>query len=362
MPAEDRALFDRLGARVEAVYDTARGYSTRDGMPSESAVELALRNAMVQPEGEWTAHADRTMEWIFTLYDSSMTGFYHGMDDAKVGSSSYSKRTDSNARRFELLMDSYRLTGDEDHLRVARSCYGYFQRVLAEGRAGFVWGQVGDRQLYPEPNGLAIRAYMQWAALTKDRRPRDYALRSLDVAWTNTWRPMGGFWRRDFLEEIPKSAQLVDQVAMGRALVVSARVAGRPQDTERAIQVGQLVLDWFVDPETGVFRSSATPKKSGGVKMSGRDALENALAVRFMAELSHLTGDPRWAAAGRRALPAFEKDFEDMKLVAADWALAVRAFSVNELPDAAEWTPVVENAEPAAKPRPKSNRYRTGAR
>jgi len=146
-----------------------------------------------------------------------------------------------------------------------------------------------------------------------------------------------------------------------RAFVLAARVAGRKQDAERALVVGKLLLEWFADAEDGHFHSNATPKKSGGVKAGGRDALDNARAVRFMAELTHLTGDPAWAQAGRRAVDAFEKDFDDMKLEAADWALAVRALSVSDLPERPQWAPVAVNAgEPQVRQRAK--RYRTGGR
>lgn len=361
MPAADRALVDRLSARVAAAYDSTRGFVAKDGLPSESAIELALWNALAEPDAGWETRAERSLRWTWTLWDTAMTGFYHGSADAQVGSSSYAKRTDSNARRFELLMTSSQMGGGDAQRRMARDLYGYFQRVLAEGRAGFVWGQVGDRQLYPEPNGLAIRAYLRWAAMTNDPRPRDYALRSIDATWEHAWRPMGGFWRRNFLEDIPKSATLADQVAMGRALVMAVRLAGRPEDAARAEKVGQLVLGWFVDAEDGAFRSNATPRKNG-VKASGKDALDNAQAIRFLAELSHLTGDPRWAASARRAIPAFEKDFDDMKLEAADWALAVRALSVSDLPAQPEWAPAVQQVAPREPVRPKSKSYRTGAR
>src|SRR5512134_2698015 len=91
LPAADRALYDRLCARIEAAYDSSRGYTAKDGMPSESAIEAALWNGLSEPDGYWNAHAGRSLRWMFTLYDSAMTGFYHGQTDAHIGSSNYAK-------------------------------------------------------------------------------------------------------------------------------------------------------------------------------------------------------------------------------------------------------------------------------
>ena len=88
---------------------------------------------------------------------------------------------------------------------------------------------------------------------------------------------------------------------------------------------------------------------------AARQPDENARAARFLAELTQLTGDERYAAAARRTLHAFDERFDKLGLDAADWALAVRALSVPELPLAPAWA-AVETIDYQA-PRPK--RYHT---
>ncbi|NOT33529.1 MAG: hypothetical protein HOP12_05080 [Candidatus Eisenbacteria bacterium] len=357
LPAESRSLMDRLGARLEAAYDEKHGYVDKNRLPSESSIEIALMNGRGESDSYWNAHARQSVDWMVTLFDTTMGGFFHGAEDSDVKSAAYAKRTDSNARRFEAVMLAWEATGDPRLKRLMRKEAEYFQRVLAEGRAGFVWGQVGDRQLYPEPNGLAIRSWLHYATLNADPRARDYALKSLDAVFEQSWMGFGAFWRQSFLQDLEKGARASDQAVMGRAYIYAARVAGREDDRTRAEAIGDLLLQRFIDAEDGHFNTTVAPKKDGSTRGSGRESLDNALVVRFLAELTHLTGEEKYRDAARGTVRAFAEDFDKMKLDAADWALAVRALSVNDLPSAPEWKSVVQNV-PSTQSRSKT--YRAG--
>ena len=182
--SEETRRFERLCAQVAADYDSGRGgFVTRDGAPSEGAIELAFALGRAEGDPLWTARAQRTVDWMHGLFDSTGGGFFLRTRDADPSQTSFDKPTWANARRLENLIDAWQLGRDEKERRVAARVADYMDRVLADGRGGFVAGQVGDRQLQPEANGYAIRAWLRWAAANGDPRMRDFACKSLDRVW-----------------------------------------------------------------------------------------------------------------------------------------------------------------------------------
>jgi hypothetical protein len=348
--AKDLARLNHLYGQVAASYDSARGgFVTRDQAPDESEIELAFAVARELGDPLWAARARRTVSWMTALYDSTGGGFFQTLKDADRMHPGFEKTTWTNARRLENLIDAQRGTDDQGHIPAAKAA-DYIDRVLTDGRGGFVPGQVGGRALVPEVNGEAIRAWLRWAAATADPRTRDFALKSLDRVWETCWVDDRGLMRPDEFGDASPAPRLTDQAEMGRAFVLGAHLAGRQADLDRARTLGDLLLDHFEDTEKGGFCEVATPAGSGGkVKRGGRKYDQNASAVRFLAELASITGQNQYRDAARRAVQAFDRDLGHKREDAAEWALALRALKVPDLPQRPDWK------EP---PKPKSEQPR----
>jgi uncharacterized protein YyaL (SSP411 family) len=336
--AKDAARLDRLYGQVAASYDSTHGgFVTRDQAPVESAIELAFVLGREQGDPLWTARAQRTVAWMGGLYDSTGGGFFQRMKDADHMETSFEKPTWANAHRLENVLDAWQRGGGEEQHAMAARIADYMDRVLADGRGGFVAGQVGDRELVPEVNGQAIRAWLRWAAATADPRVRDFACKSLDRVWERCWSEGQGLVRHDEFGKVTGSPLLVDQAEMGRAFVLGAHIAGRQADLDRARTLGELLLAHFEDPEKGGFAEHAFAGGEDDVKRGGRKFDQNAVAVRFLAELASITGKNEYRDAARRAAQAFEKDLGKKREYAADWALGLRALRVPDLPQRPEW-------------------------
>lgn len=358
-PTEPQAFYDRMCGTVAAAYDTARGgFASKRGLPSESAVELAFALGRERASGDWTARALATSEWIRSLRDTVGGGFFHASSDADPNTTRFEKRTDSNARRLETLILAWRASGDEKWRREATRVVDYFDRVLLDGRGGFIAGQIGSRDLEPEANGFAIHAWLEWAAASRDPRYRDFALKSLDRTWAVCWNSSFGMLRRGSFGELLEQPQLVDQVEIGRAFVLGARYGGRAIDLQRARGIGDLLLARFEDREKGGLRIQAVLKKNGETKKAARVREENARAALFLAELAVVTGDPRYRAAAQRTCDAFADDLDKAGLEAADWALASRMIVHPALPPRPEWKVIAVKA-PARR---RSTSFMTGRR
>ena len=350
MSPADLARFDRLTAEVEDHYDTTRGgYVEKGGMPNEAAISLALTMGNDGQGARWTSHALGTLDWMRQLADSTGGGYYDHHPDTEGPAALIDKTTAAHARRMEAQLDAWQVTGDEIYHKNAAWIADFASRVLLDARGGFVVGQTGDRDPFPVPNGLMIHAWLRWAVANADPRTRDFAYKSIDRVWSHAWVDESGLVEFGTFGEPLTHPQLLDQVEMGRALVLASRVGGRPQDRQRAVQIGDLLLSQFEDTGRGGFRSQVVHAHDGNVKKGSRDLLENARAVLFLYELARLTGDTRYHAAADRAVAAFDDQFDKLKLDAAEWALAIRAGSVDDLPAAPAWHAVAEDVKPESE-------------
>ena len=337
-PVDERARLEQLVDVVAASYDTSRGgFVDKAGAPSEGAIELGLRLGRDAAGAEWKQRALVTLNWTRSLMDTVSGGFVARRPKSAAEGAAFDTRTDVNSRRLALLLAAWRATGDARYRKDAGRVAGFMDRVLLDGRGGFVAAQVGDRDLVPAANGVAIHAWLEWAAANTDAGQRDFAIRSIERVWEVSFDPLGVLLRKNNVGDVLAWPQLSDQVEMGRALVLSARLCDRAKDLERAKALGRVVIGKFEDRTKGGFMTQARPKKDGTIQRAGRDAAENARAALFMAELAAATGDHAFHDAGRRALAAFDAEQAKAGLGAADWALAQRALLEPETPEAPAW-------------------------
>ena len=341
----DPALLARLTAQVAGAFDSTHGgWVAKRQVPSEAAVSLGFALARHGGPALWRSRALATVDWTWSLYDSVGGGFFERLSNTSRDETSFEKNTASNAARLENLVEAWQETGNRAYRVKAAQVVDYMDRVLLDGRGGFIDGQVGSRDLVPGSNGRAIRSWLVWAAAIADARPRDFALRSLDRAWEEVWHPELGMQRRGELGNLEKQLQLEDQVEMGRAYVLAAHLGGRARDLERAKSIGELLEKNFVDPKNGGWRTQAVTQKDGKIRSAASLADENSRAALFLAELGSVSGEARWRDAARRGIDAFSRTFEKSGLEAANWALAVRALGGADLPERPVWT------EEAGKP------------
>jgi uncharacterized protein len=353
---DERALEPRLETRVATRFDSARGgWVSKEGVPDDGATTLALRLAGRAEDDPWRLRAKVALEWTWSLHDTLGGGFWArgGPGASTPGRDQLEKRTDLNARRLENLIDAWLALGDTLQRRRAARVVGYMDRVLVDGRGGFVTAQVGDRELQPAANGLALHAWLRWLALADDARMRGFVHRSLDRVYATGRDTSYGLTRRGTFGELLVPPQLIDQVEMGRACLLSAHLTGRAIDLERARWLADRLLRWYEDADKGGFMSQVFPDKSGRIRKAPRRSDENARAALFLAELASVSGEAVYRDAARRTVAAFGRELETTP-TAADWALAARAVWKPELPG----RPLTAPAPPAATPKAKGKARR----
>ena len=351
---EYRTTYDALAAQVAAGYDTARAaFVGRRGIPHESAIELAF--ARGTSDAAWKQKALRSVDFTRTLLDTLGGGYFHSRD-ARTDDETLGKRADSNALRLANLVRAWRASGDERLRSDALRVVDYMERVLLDGRGGFVTAQVGDRDLDPAANGVALQAWLRWSAARADRRRRDFALLSLDRVWETSWQPDLGLVMANSFGEVVREPQLLDQVEMGRAYILAYQLCRRDVDRQRARQIGDMLIARFADPEGG-YRAEMKPKKNRSIRKAPRESHGNARTARFLYELAALMRHDGYRVAADRAWEPFRKSFPKQGIDVADWALAARAAFAPDTPEAPQWANS-DDAEPP--PRPRSVRIKLG--
>lgn len=186
-------------------------------------------------------------------------------------------------------------------------------------------GQFGGFTLNPQMNGLALHAWIRWAAASDDKMKKRFAAKSIDRVWETCWDSDLGLMRKDELGSFTSPPLLVDQVEMGRACMLAAQLFGRDIDRQRAIALGRMIVERYEDPQNeGFYNQAVLDQKKGTIKKAKRNFDENARAARFLCELSKYTGDPRYAESARRAWQSWAKKLDKAGMDGADWALAMR--------------------------------------
>jgi uncharacterized protein YyaL (SSP411 family) len=322
---DELALYERLRFQIEDAFDSSRGgFVARSGHPSESAIDFAWLVGQRDDLARWRELGAFTVDWMLGLEDTLSGGFYARAERAP-GSARIDRPTVLNARRLENLIDAWQATGETRYWVAATRLLEFAERNVVDGRGGFIANPVGDQDLVPEVNGVAVRAWLRWWAAARDVKRRDFARRSLDRVWQTCWDPQYGFMQRDGFGEVLAWPRLGDQVEMGRALVLAAHLGGRDEDLVRARQVADVLLSRYLDPKQGGFVERLETKEGRIHRRAGRPARENARAALFLCELAHATTEARYFEAARKVWRAFDGKLGKAKLDAADWALALDA-------------------------------------
>ena len=164
-----------------------------------------------------------------------------------------------------------------------------------------------DDKILTAWNALAISGLARAARLLDDARSADMALRALNALRESTW--IDGALSANAAEPPSRILGFLDDHAfLLDALLETLQLTFATRDLEWAIALAEALLDKFADREAGGFWFS-TPAHGTPLARSRSwtdDALPNgnAVAIRSLLRLGHLTGDARYLESAERALRA----------------------------------------------------------
>ncbi len=192
-------------------------------------------------------------------------------------------------------------SGDEDGAAFAAD-----RELLARHRAERTW-PARDDKILTAWNALAIKGLAAAGTQLERGDCLDAATAAVDFLRTHHWRD-GRLLATSRDGRAHLDGYLDDYAFLIDALLTLLAARWRPADLDFAIALAEVLLTRFADDERGGFFFTADDHERllQRSRTFSDDALPsgNGIAARALAELGHLLGEPRYAAAARATLAA----------------------------------------------------------
>ncbi|MEM9191251.1 MAG: DUF255 domain-containing protein [Myxococcota bacterium] len=302
----------------------------------------ALLRAHARGEEERLPHLVRTSHGYGRMIDPVWGGLFVGARNADWTGVIPEKRTKHNAGAMQIIAETYDASGDAELLPHLSGIHRYFEDFMSSERGTFFATQEDeapglpgglsasdyyamsdaerrrygvppiDHAEYTDLNAMVIEAYARWyeatgegPVLARARRAADvllaermtgagYVLQSAPSEVVTEDDRMRAFGRED-------RAFLRPQGQFGLALLALYRVSAEPAYLAAAERIGE-GLRALEAADGGFF--SATPDGTEGLVPPTKPALDNAIAARFLLELSFYTKNDAFRESAERALGA----------------------------------------------------------
>ena len=308
------AIEEHVAGQVEAQFDAEHaGWGAEAKFPLPATLEFALKR-----------DRDRALRSLDAVHDHLLDdvagGFFRYAGRRDWGDVHHAKTLSTNAALIRAFADAYCYTGAERYRRAAADAVGFLVEALWNG-SGFGAGQGpaggaayfaldADERVAEDdprrdlgtdagPNALAAEALLTLHAYTDADRPREYALRTLDVLAADHVGDDGRV-SRGADRDAPVDA-LSDVARVVAAFVAREQVTGEGLATARSVADRALVE---LRTESGAFRDG--PATGAGLLDRPLRPLDDNVALAdALLDLAALTDETRYRTAARDAVAAF---------------------------------------------------------
>ena len=277
------AQSEREGERVEGAYYVWTRDEIRDGLDDDELADLVCDRFGITESGNFEGRTVLTIA-----------------EDIKALADIYGHSVDEIERRLDTARETLRSVRDE-RPRPARD-----EKVLA------AW------------NGLMISAVAE-AGLVLERAYLDRASDALDFVRSMLWN--GHRLSRRFKDgDVKVDGYLDDYAFLARAAVDTYQISGDPDHLSFAIDLGQVIVDEFVDPETGALYYTPTSGErlvARPQELTDQSTPSSAgVAIDTLLTLSHFSPDGDFDGVAEAALDLYSDRIDANPLQHATLALA----------------------------------------
>ncbi len=168
-----------------------------------------------------------------------------------------------------------------------------------------------DKTIFADINGMCIDAYLTAADRLENETARTDALAVLDSVMGELRNADGVFAHYRHDDKLQGIGKLADQAWMGRAMLSAYQITSRQEYLEAAEAVGDFVLNSLVD-EGGAFLSMPDTPSTNPADIEPRIGWQDSpmrsaasVAAQMLTDLTHLTGEQKYADAAAKALASF---------------------------------------------------------
>jgi uncharacterized protein len=340
----DAELLSEITAAIMAIADGEHGgYGRGQKFIQADANDFLLSRHEATKEPLYLNHVRLTLDRMSAggIHDFEGAGFFRTTTGADWSQPHREKLLIEQAGLLSNYLRAFRLTGREEYARTAEEIVGYLDRALFDPSTGAFFGcedflryepedpaqdpfySIIDRCIYADANARTALAYLEAADSLGRASLKDRALGVLDFLWHRCRGADGGMCHyHEGAARLP--GLLVDQAAMGTALVQALRLTGDAAYLERANKLAAFIASQLKNPGGGYFDRRADDM--GFLKLPLTQIEGNGAAALFFLNLAQATNELKYREAARSALDAFSGDIASQGIHAARFGQALDLF------------------------------------
>ena len=345
-------------AHVDQVLNTLRdaydplnaGFGTNQKFPYPAALQLLLFSYETIGNADDLKMATDTIDAMLAgdVFDKVDGGMFRYASRRDWTEPHYEKLLSDNARMAYVLLDAYRLTGNEDYLGTARQMFGYMERTLMDAKTGLFHGsqdadevyyQAGgderqqmtapsvDPALYTDSNALLACAYVKLYGVGKDPLARDKALRivaSLDY----TAKARDGSTAH-YIEDgtAQEFGILADVTHLILANLACCEATGDETYIRTVKEMLETVFASFGSEQGAFYDVSESRANERGLTRYSTPIEENSLMALGFIKLADLTEDEAYRLSAKGVLDAISGQYDNYGIMGSIYATAAAVLS-----------------------------------
>jgi len=325
------------------------GFGEAPKFPHTDALDLLLYAHRRTGDPDPLHMARKTLEMMFAgdVYDREWNGFFRYATRRDWSEPHYEKMLEDEAGLLRNALALYRISNQAEHREIAEGIIAYVDWKLRDREHGYFYGSQDadeefykldaagrdgleepyiDRRCYTSWNAEMISAYLE-ASWTLDR-PELAETALFALAFITGKLRVDGTMHR-YLDASGSPAVpgwIADQSRTALSMLDAYEVTGDSSHLDGARAMAALLLDQFEDKESGGFWDVAENQGLGRLQERQKSVQENAVVAQVLFRLSHLTREPAYGAALKRALESFVLLYRQMGYFAAGYAAAVDSY------------------------------------
>ena len=336
-----------LTDRIFATFDrTCGGFGLEPKFPHAAPVLLALAEAHHGGRADAMDIAVITLDAMGwgALYDEVDGGFFRCAATRDWREPSVEKLLDVNAAMLDLYVAAWQTLGLARYRERAEDVLRFTQSWLADvvdgGWGGSLHGDAAfyatprdareglprpalDGVIYTDANAAMVSASLHAAAAFEDPSLQDFAIKSLERVALAGYRPGRGV-AHYVDDEAHVRGLLHDQIAMAAAHLDAFDATGNIVYEMMAEELAHYALRTMWDHgEGGFFDREDEAAAVGRLRRRHKPFVANCQAVRMLRRLAASSGDPVFADAAERTVPAIAGTAASQGPLAADYVLAL---------------------------------------
>jgi uncharacterized protein YyaL (SSP411 family) len=332
------AMRDFTRAQLDRFYDAEQGgWGKNQKYPLWAPISAGLFATSVRGDTAALQAVQTTLDGELSLIDAVDGGMFQYSLKGVWTAPHYEKLAEIQGPAMENFIDAWALTGEARYKKGALDVARYVRTVLRRDDGAFFANQdadVGtrgevarvlgiewyglnsrearaargepfvDRHVYASHNGRLIAGLARIGLLTGDGAFIDDAVRAAEVILKG--HVVGDGFSHDEGTDDDGVLHLLDQVAMGRALLTLAEATGSPRYRALATRTAHFIVAKLEDPmQGGYFAHTPVPGDVGVFAERRRPYKINGEAASFILKVGRLEEDAVLIASAEKALQAF---------------------------------------------------------